>query len=325
MDDSLGLHELEALIGASASRIAPENDDGLRALVAREGLSLRFDREAHDLFVGVDLETKEIVLGTRCLARLWAHAYAYCSIYKQCVQESEQLEFNAVPAGLLPALNLLVWALNDQGAANRNLPRVAPSPSSPRPEHASGTNLVRLVNEVFLCACAYLLHHEIAHVRLDHGRVSGGPHQDEFDADREAADWILRGAASEGQRNKRFLGIACALLWLFALQVHRLRSPLSPTHPPGALRLQAVMFPRLPDPQDGIWVFLVATMSYHLQAVRSELVGRGVPPEEVGLDYRPGQFSVPRDAVRQFIQDGMTTSRRAPRPPTSWNVDPAGR
>lgn len=324
-DDSLGLADLEALILASAARVAPEQEDQLRALIAEEHLQVQFDRDAHDIFVGVQLDTNVIVLGTRCLARLWAHTYVYCSMYKQCVQDSEAVEFHALPAGLLPGLNLLVWAINDQSAANQGRPRVPPSPSAPRPEHASGTNLVRIVNEVFFCACAYLLHHEIGHVRLGHARRSAGAHQDEFDADKAAADWILL-TATEGQRNKRLLGISCALLWLFALQVHRLRSPFSATHPTGALRIQAVMFPRLPDAHDGIWAFLSVAMSYHLQAVRSELLARGVPPGEAGPEYHPGQFAVARDAVRQLIADGQAASRRTTPPPAGvWDIDAHGR
>jgi len=298
MDDSLGIAALEQLIRASATRIAPEQEDALRDLWAKEELSLEFEPDAHDLFVGVYLDSNKIVLRTRCLARLWAHVYAYCSVFKSCVQESNVCEFHAVSSGFLPAANLLVWALNDQIAANLGRPRVAPSPSAPRPDHQSGTNLERLVNEVFLCACAYLLQHEIAHVRLDHKRVSAGGQQDEFDADEGAADWILTGAATDGERTKRWLGIACALLWLYSLSVHRLLSPLSDSHPPAPLRLQAVTFPRLLDKHDPIWTFLVTAMTYHLQAVK--------------FVYRPAQFLSPRAAVVQFVQDGLRAARGDP-------------
>lgn len=299
-DDSLGLADLEDLILASTLRVAPEQEASLVALFSQEGITIRFDRQAHDLLVGVSLATNEVVLGTRCLARLWGHVYAYCSLYKTCVQESDQQEFHALPTGFQAGRNLLEWALRDQLAANLRQPPVAPSPSAPRPADRSGTNLERIVTEVFLVTCGYLIHHEISHVRLGHARSKADPRDNEFEADEGAAKWILAHATGEWVLKKRYLGIACALLWLYSLQVHQLSEPASSTHPPAALRLQAIMFPRLSDPTDVIWDFLTATMAYHLQAV--------------GYEYQPAQFAVGRDAVRQFISDGMAAGRGAPQP-----------
>jgi hypothetical protein len=68
---------------------------------------------------------------------------------------------------------------------------------------------------LFLCALAWIVHHEIAHIRLNHqALVTTCSIAEERDADIEATKWILDKSTVPQESRKRTFGIAAAILAL---------------------------------------------------------------------------------------------------------------
>ena len=102
---------------------------------------------------------------------------------------------------------------------NQNWPSGLPTPQK-TPAKESDENVA---DELCLVTCAFLLHHELAHIRLGHSAdvTDEVSMAQEKEADNEAADWLLGGVDVESPLFvKRMLGIVQANLMMTALDLY---------------------------------------------------------------------------------------------------------
>lgn len=145
-----------------------------------------------------------------------------------------------------------------------------------------------VATELFLCASAWILHHELAHLRLQHPLVTTNSVAEEREADQAATGWILDSYPGEPRTLKRGLGIAVAVV---ALAVLQLESPalsntgVPQTHPGVADRL----FHALDHPAFGedhqVFDFVVHSLKLHFDHVGIEADGEYDNARDCFHDY----------------------------------------
>ncbi|MGE0536246.1 MAG: phage exclusion protein Lit family protein [Pirellulales bacterium] len=264
---------------ASLAAISPEKADDLKREVAEHGIAFVIEDTEKPFFFLANPETKTITAGVGCLGRLWATAYGYFCLYQAVADAKSQnadvreLDLKANER-IEKASRLLEWTVNIEmalAAARRSKeptpqvgwPNDLPKPI-PNPIHASDEHVT---DELFLCAAAYILHHELAHIRLGH---ISSPDSDETrkleeQADEAAARWILGGLDENDPRFlKRALGVALALSWLASLAVFVPED--QKWHPPSCDRLVAIIEMFVKDPNHLVWAFVGTVLRANLEA-----------------------------------------------------------
>ncbi len=158
-----------------------------------------------------------IFISRGAIELLWCSSLAHFLFYTRAVQGKRfdvagEIDLRVDPR-IRDSLDLLRWALKCHlGGDNaddwpRQLPRPLQAPTKESDENVA--------DELCLVSSAYLLHHELAHVRLRHrADVDDALSlQQEKEADIAAAEWILDGIAEDDPRFiKRMLGIVQAFL-----------------------------------------------------------------------------------------------------------------
>lgn len=178
-----------------------------------------------------DGEGHEIVLPVAALEYLWAFSH-YCWVLTQeyaSAQRTGSAEFDCLGnERLKESLATLEWAKNNMnGSGSEPWPATGPRPK----QDARSVDDARVATELFLCALAWIIHHEIGHVVLKHplGFTTFSISQ-EREADRFATDWLLDGLERNDPRlKKRALGLTIAVLCLQSLEAQS--DCLSNTHP----------------------------------------------------------------------------------------------
>jgi hypothetical protein len=219
----------------AAAAIAPERAEQLAAIAESASLVLIFDPARRD--ITVNPRTGEIRLGIVALEHLWAAAHFYYVLYQDYAnaQRAGDLQLNvAAEPRSSRALDLLNWALRKWGANGKDpWPKEMPRPARSPPSLSD----VHIANELFLAAFAWTIHHEIAHVRLQHPTLGMWDSQiQERDADVAATDWVLGQAPNERARRKRAFGIIVGILALDTFEA-MLNDPTPTSHPPAFQRL----------------------------------------------------------------------------------------
>lgn len=210
--------ELRDHIVSAPFQVAPEARDELKAWVDETKFHVTFNREM-GFGIRVYPETAECILPIAALEFLWACTYAFLVFFDEYTQDQRaylnkfDMTANSHRRG---AWDLMQWALeNVLHSGTEQWPDKFPKPRM----SADMTNHVRVADELFLVALAWIIHHEIAHVRGKHaGRKTVYSLEQEKEADREATRWILSKSPSQGHSVKRTLGIATAILTLQTLQ-----------------------------------------------------------------------------------------------------------
>ena len=258
---------LDQIIGSIAN-IAPERRDELTSLVERAKFIVD-DEPGFGFRSRGDSDPREVLSSIVGLELLWCLAYAHITIYQEAPQLGEG------PNGASPliqfASGVLVFAFTDR--AQPRTPKFALPDDIPRPafwdmvQKGSFTNL-HMATDVFACATAWILHHELAHVDLGHLDTTMAVQQDELDADHAATEWILASAPSNTV-TKRGLGIALALAALVALALgrpygHARRS----NYPPTAERILRVMSHPAFGVEHQVHDFAAVAINTHLQQRR---------------------------------------------------------
>jgi hypothetical protein len=224
-------------IAASPFRVAPEAEERLTAVVAERRLTLEFvdDLETYAEFV----PSKSLVrLGTPFLEVLWASSYSFLVIFDEYEQANKRKDkyFHVGASPRAADAYSLHRQLLEAHIAKARAPWPLPELKPVRvPEPSTDGHVA---NELFLTAVSWIIHHEIAHCRLDHEELTVNSVLQESDADRAATDWVCRDSVESESLLKRALGVACANLCLLAydLQQNRVRWT---THPPTYERLLA--------------------------------------------------------------------------------------
>lgn len=257
---------LKEAIGDAFVNIAPEKEAQWRTLSRDLRLDLRVagaDRGPY-----ADAAKKLVVLGIPFLERLWARSFAYYCVYTDLVVFREaNPDVQGVPLirnrRTRRAAELLSWAVDGEtGRCRTPWPDGLPRPITDAPQGSDENS----ADELFLCALAFVQHHEIAHVKLRHPGCRGLLSiEQEKDADGLAADWILSGINQSDPRfRKRALGVVVALAALASLEVYS-RTGRRHTHPPAHDRLYQVLNQHISDPNHLAWCFAGVILTLHIQ------------------------------------------------------------
>ena len=268
---------LERHVLMSLRNIAPEKKDALEKLIQDQPISFIIEPDAPRIRFAADLAKKEIKIGRPCLDRLWALAFGYYRFYRAISQQKlkdvkvREIDLTQT-AELRQAGGLLKWAIEAdlKAKAGEAIPPWPDGLPFPRDGDAKLSD-ENCATELFLSATGYILHHELAHIRLNHRPYAElQPHeaiQQEKEADFAASDWLLDGLDDELDPafQKRALGICLGTLWITALYVYAGRKIESKTHPPAYDRLFQVVSRHVHDGGNLPWAFLTTALDLHLQ------------------------------------------------------------
>jgi hypothetical protein len=203
-----------------AFNIAPERQEELAKLRDRHKIVLQPVDEPNS-GIRVDPVSGVVKLPVASLEYLWACSYQYWVVYQENVRAQRagesQLNLSTNPR-LQSAETTVRWAKNNLATdGKRPWPTSLPSPATPQEQNRD----VRSVNELFLAAAAWIIHHEIAHVRLGHSTLSTTSLSmaEEKEADIAATRWLLDGLERDDPKLlKRAFGVATAILTLQSLE-----------------------------------------------------------------------------------------------------------
>lgn len=217
---------------AAIARIAPEGADQLHDL---EDVKFCLDHEPGFRFCA-SANAREVVISVRGLEFIWVQSYAIWVLQRHHAAASRQavlLRF-ADSSDTQPLTTLLPWAV-----ANQRDPIAQPWPQgTPQPRHPAGGGDAdeEVATEIALCAIAWILHHEINHIRAGHTGQRQTSVADEHAADEAATRWILDHSPTGVALTKRGLGVAVATVSIAALALCCGKWDSS-THPHPAVRI----------------------------------------------------------------------------------------
>lgn len=255
--------------------MVPEKADQVQAILTDLGVTFHVREDEERIFFRADSQGKQILVGLKCLARLWIHAFSHFTIFSDLVALKERapdatLDLRSTDR-LRKAAHLLKWAVKADMQVRMTTYRGMTAALSLPPEVESVFSEKAFVlhkkhadNHAF-AALAFILYHELSHIRLNHVSEKGlaSPEQEKI-ADREAAEWMLDSdQLSDNDRLKRRLGIAIGLGWLISLNVY-IGRPENSTHPPAWDRLYQVLDQYIENDNDMAWVFTAAMLNTHL-------------------------------------------------------------
>lgn len=237
--------------------IAPEREEEFCNLFVDFVLEYR---DTPEWECSVDVASKYIYLSRKVVEVMWVASLVYFRLYEEVQRKGlgTAISFVSNPR-LHESTDLFKWALEtwfqkDSKPWPPNLPQPVPNESADQ-EH-------RATNEFCLCAVAYLLHHEFAHIRLLHNGMRDV--ESERDADYQAANWILGKVKEDSPEfKKRALGVSVALGILAAKGIHTGEHG-GKTHPRGFDRLFNTFDRHILDPNHVVWFFIVAMLTLHL-------------------------------------------------------------
>ena len=220
----------------------------------------------HKWIAHVDVDDRHIRVSRRVVEVLWAASLAYLRVFEAIkertagrMHESVLIEF-AADGELQRVMKLFQWAMESWLNAEdvpwpADLPRPVPNPTKKSDADCA--------DELSLAATAFILHHELAHIRLRH--AGPGDLDAERDADREAASWLLSGFDGDEDPKfiKRALGTATALGVLVARGIHT-GDFGGTTHPRSFDRLMHALDRYVRYPNHLVWFFVIAMLTLHL-------------------------------------------------------------
>lgn len=254
---------LENAIAGAAFRIAPEKEKELAEFRDQQGVSLAL-ADGPGFVFNVNLKSREISTNVATLEFLWCSSHAHLILYDEYskAQHSGQAKFdtggNPRSRTALELLNWSVTNLFDHGAA-------AWPKQSPQPERLplAGTD-IHIANELFLCGVAWIVHHELAHLRLGHPAIkSNRSYIEEREADVEATRWILAESKVPRESRKRTVGIAAAILAMQSIQRPSQFSILD-THPRAFERIDYCLNAAKVSDDDEVYAFAACIMQIQL-------------------------------------------------------------
>lgn len=215
---------LFSAINSSPFKIAPEKEQDLKTIVddkkiiisvvSEPGFNIRVRKNESN-------NSHEIVLTVASLEYIWAFSnffWVFTQEYSKSQKNNDE-HFDLTGKNRLKKSDeLLKWARkNLQTTGCESWPKKCPKPEA----YLQGSEDLQVASEIFLCAIAWILHHEISHVVLQHPLVTTAfSTQEEREADSHATKWILGNLyESAPELKKRALGIATAVLCIQSLEV----------------------------------------------------------------------------------------------------------
>lgn len=238
----------------SIARIAPEKFDDIEKIRIIHDPCVVFTNDKK--FFRVNLESKEIKLPTAALEYLWCACYSFYVIYQEYVSTNycftKEFDLNGNER-LQKALSLYKWGLKQLNQRSREWPR---DNAKPQVELIVNEDIL-IANELYLCAAAWIIHHELAHIYQDHNNaplINEESRAQETEADNSATNWILKGITDEAVLKKRGLGVAIATLALTAKDIITGEFK-EKTHHKSFQRLYDALSPYFLDPDHVVYAF----------------------------------------------------------------------
>lgn len=255
------IRPLLKFVPSTLLNVADEREHEL--LAALQGVSLLV-LQSNCWHLRVDLQQRQIRITTRVAETLWCSAYAYHVFYDRIYRHGgsgEGLIDLTVDTEIREAMALLKW--NFESWLNRD---GSPWPDLlPRPAVDSAKGSDSFTADVLcLTGLGFLLHHELAHLRLNH-LGSRRSIELEREADASALQWLLGKTDPQSSRfTQRLLGVLVAQITACAYGIHA-GGFASSTHPRSFDRLynSLLAFPLADDHE--AWVFTASALSLHIQ------------------------------------------------------------
>lgn len=215
-------HLMQDNLPVSVFTIAPERKTEFD--VSLDNFDLIYTNEGRWKFCA-DPFSREIFVSRGAVELIWCASLAHFLFYTRLIQNKKfdrPVEIDPhSDEGVSNALKLLAWAINCQLRNDNsddwpaNLPSPLKVPAKESDEHVA--------DELCLVSCAFLLHHELAHIRLQHsaGVNDALSLSQEKEADIAAAEWVLDGIDADSPMFvKRMLGIVQAFLLATAVGLY---------------------------------------------------------------------------------------------------------
>ncbi len=257
------IRSLDQYLINSVARIAPEKANYLESFRIVHDPCVVFTNDQEFSF-RVDTKSKEIKLPTGALEYLWCACYAFYVIYQEystAIQDSaNEFDLNGNER-TREALSLYKWGREQ---IQQSAPREWPTDKAKPEVSATAVEDVTVANELYLCAVAWILHHEFAHIIHGHKNEPLNNEEsriEETKADESATKWILEGIYDEADIKKRGLGVAIATLVLTAQDI-LVGEFKETTHPRSFQRLYDAICPYFKNPDHLVYAF--STVICHL-------------------------------------------------------------
>ncbi|MCH8500052.1 MAG: hypothetical protein LAT63_16380 [Marinobacter sp.] len=276
--------ELESAIAAAPYRIAPEREQELGDWCDVEGVFLDIVDQPGFTFHVYPLE-KKIQTSIASLEFLWSTTYVHLVLYDEYAQAQERGEDAFDTGGTqrsAAAIDLAKWAVgNIFGSGKQPWPDNFVRPIA-EPVHHSD---VHVANELFLSAFAWIMHHELAHIRLGHGvAITSRSQEEEKEADVAATRWILEKCHDSKQLQKRTYGVVAAILSLKAIASPGTRDVLQ-THPPTFERIDYCLSEAGIDDDNEAYAFAACIMQIQLASRGVSVAHDGSSFKEIFSEY----------------------------------------
>ena len=217
--DNSPIFELKASIEQCLERIAPEKKSEISKLYEKYEPKFCYSN-IQDFSVSVDTSTSRVTMSVYTLEYLWAACYTYYLIYQkyQTANRDGASEFDLHgDSELVAVMKFYKWG---QTRVTKGSNITAWVDTYPNPKNTD--SLSQVANELFLCALAWILHHEIAHVYHAHPNIAGSneeSREQEKEADASATNWIMNAVTDQAMVKKRGLGISIAILAMTAQDI----------------------------------------------------------------------------------------------------------
>jgi len=209
--------DLKDSVEAAVLNIAPEKIELLHEVFDKHQPTFEWPDRAAQL-PSVEPRTGRINIPPAAAELIWAAAHQYWVIYTEYVEDQKagKHEFDLTANQRRVSAQLaFTWAQSYFKKPSN--PRIAELPApSYKPVESSD---IHVANELFLAAIAWILHHEVAHLRLNHPSISAISREEEKEADLEATHWIFSTECTPEERKKRALGMCVALLVITSIDL----------------------------------------------------------------------------------------------------------
>ena len=216
-------HLMADNLGNSVFNIAPERKSEFD--ISLDNFDLIYTNERRWKFCADADPSKRVVFVSRGAVELiWCSSLADFLLYTRLIQGKKLDRPTEIDphsdGGVSNALKLLRWAIICQleNDTADNWP-----PNLPIPQETPADGPDNAANELCLVSCAFLLHHELAHIRLRHsaGVDNALSLSQEKEADIAAAEWVLDGIDADSLIFvKRMLGVVQAFLLATAIGLY---------------------------------------------------------------------------------------------------------
>jgi hypothetical protein len=259
-------------------KVAPERADELRKILEERGVTVLAEMAQHESPFLANAGDNRITAMIPALVRHQVMAFAYIIHYKSKDRQGAISARQFMPDGSSKsesAREMLAWAMLDRSRVDAAKARSEDPPAQippeqwmcPDPTAAEDTD-DRIAIELFYMALGSDLHHELTHIKLDHGaaKLTDEERQsEEVEADAEAARWIVGDVAQASPEfEKRILGLAMSQLYEIFMRLEG--SQADDMHPSLTNRLADAIGNRVDDNDHIVWAFLASSLTLHLES-----------------------------------------------------------